>query len=109
MVNSTPPPLLTMIATDLALYRTLSLRLFTQEQINKSPWVDKFKEAMELLDEIAAGEIPLEVDGEIVDANAANLKIASNTQGYVPTFAEDDAMQQQVDPDKLDDIDADRA
>ena len=108
LINSVAPPVLTAIATDLALYRALALRMFTQEQINKSVWPDRFKEAMELLDEIAAGEMLLVASGSVLETDSSRIKLESNTQGYTPTFNEDSFLQSTQDPDKLDDIANDR-
>ena len=98
------PPVLGTLATDIALYRLLALRLFTQEQLNASPWVDRYKEAMDILDDIAAGEITLVTTAGGVVEGVTTGEPWSNTLDYTPTFAEDAFESSVVDPDKLDAI-----
>ena len=97
------------IATDLACYRFLTRRVFTSERANKSEWPDKFREAMDLLDEIVSGEIPLlDSSGGVIPASTGQVQIWSNTMGYQPTMTEDDTEFQFVDEDKIRDIRDDR-
>lgn len=99
------PPVLETIATDLSLYRLLALRLYTQEQMNNSVWPDRFKEANEVLDKIATGEIPLiTASGTTIPAGAGTAAIFSSTLRYQPTFTEDCPENSSVDPEKLTDI-----
>ena len=105
-VNSAP--MLSMIASDIAIYRLLALRVFTQDQVNKSEWIDRYKESMELLDEIANGDIPLVVGDEVVETDSSRVRMESNTQGYVQTFQEDNVLESEIDDDKLTDIAGDR-
>jgi phage gp36-like protein len=98
-----PPAILTTIAGDLAIYRVLALRLFTSEAMNDSPWPGRYKEAMVLLDQIAAGDMALVSSGEVlIGAETVVGEIWSSTSGYVPTFSELPSHEQQVDTDKLD-------
>ena len=80
-------PLLQAIADDLTVYRILSRRVFTQDQLKNSVWPDKFKESMESLNEIAAGKILL-VDntGTLVGTRATVAAAATNVDTYQPTF-----------------------
>lgn len=97
------------IATDLACYRFLTRRVFTSERANKSDWPDKFREAMDLLDEIVAGEIPLlDSSASLIPASTAQIHVWSNTMDYHPTMTEDDVGSQFVDEDKIWDIRDDR-
>lgn len=100
------PPLLTTISCDLTIYRLMTRRLFSGEQQNRSEWPDRYKEAMELLDQIADGSLQLVDSGGVLVSQAAGGDVAwSNTQGYQPTFAEDGDMASIIDEDKLDDLD----
>src|SRR3990172_2218432 len=53
------PPLLTAVATDIAIYRILSRRVFTQERMKDSTWPDRFKESRDILAKVASGEFSL--------------------------------------------------
>lgn len=104
------PPLLETLATDIALYRVLGLRFFTQGAKNRSEWVDRFKEAMSMLDDIAAGKIPLTtVSGTIIESDKGSAAMHSSTLGYNQTFTEDVEENSFVDSDKIQDIRADRS
>lgn len=99
------PPILTTVATDFAIYRLLSRRFVTQDKPNKSALPDAYKEAMDLLDQLAAGEISLlDSSGSAISANAAAGVPWSNTMTYEPTMNELDPAQQQIDPGKVDDL-----
>lgn len=101
--------ILNHVATDLSCYYFLSRRVFTQERANDSTWPDRFKESMELLDSIASGEIPLVgADGAVLSPSSALLHVWSSTEDYEPTMTEDIEANQVVDPDKIDDLRADR-
>jgi len=102
------PPLLTTICCDLTLYR-LMRRFFSGEQQNDSEWPDRYKEAMELLEKLADGEIQLVDSGGTIVVPSAGSDIAwSNTQGYTPTFGEDGDLMSIIDEDKLDDLEGRR-
>lgn len=109
VVPITPaPPILTTICIDLTLYR-LMRRFFSGERQNSSEWPAKYKESMDLLDEIANGGLQLVDSGGGVIQPTAGSDIAwSSTQGYVPTFNEDGDLMSVIDENKLDDIEADR-
>ena len=103
------PPVLQTIATELAVYNFLTRRVFTQEKQNRSEWPDRYKEAMDLLDEIVSGEFPLiDAAGVVIGATTSQIQIWSNTMWFRPTMTEDDAESQFVDPDKLEQIRRDR-
>lgn len=100
------PPLLESIACDLTLYRLFTRRMLSGESANDSPWPDRYKEAMELLDQIASGELTLVNSGGVpIEATpgASGLPY-SNTMNYSPTFSEDAMENQYVSPDKIEDI-----
>lgn len=103
-------PLLNAIATDLVCYELMAKFVFVQGMAKKSDWPDRFKEAMDLLDDIVDGAIPL------LDSSAAIVSPAtgaasipwSNTDDYFPTMQEDSFVNHIIDEDKLDDIEDDR-
>lgn len=110
VVPVTPtPPLLTTLSCDLTIYRLMTRRLFSGEQMNKSDWPEKYKEAMEMLQAIADGSLQLVNSAGAVIVPTVGADIAwTNTQGYTPTFNEDGDLNSVIDPDKLVDIDASR-
>ena len=101
-------PLLQTLATDLALYKVLTRRLFTSERLEASPWPDRYKEARETLTWIAAGELPLvDSSGAVLQGRSDIAEVYSTTKNYVPTFWEGPTGDQIQDADKIDD-EADR-
>ena len=52
-------PILTTLATDIAIYKVLTRRLFTPERLAASPWPDRYKEAVAQLEKIAVGDLML--------------------------------------------------
>lgn len=105
---SPAPPILTTLCCDLSVYRLL-VRFFSGEQQNDSDWPDRYKEAMELLEEIANGGLQIVASDGAVIAPSVGADVAwSNTQGYTPTFNEDGDLSSVIDEDKLDDLDASR-
>jgi len=102
-------PVLQTIATDLTIYDLLVKRIFTGEKLEKSPWPDRYKEVMDLLDNIASGETPLVAeDGSIIAARTDTVEVWSSTKDYLPTFHEDRDVNQIQDEDKIDGIRGDR-
>lgn len=98
------PPLLVSIATDLALYRTLSRRVFTQERLKASTWPQTFKEALETLKEIAKGDVLLTDATGAVIAERSDLDLPwSDKKDYLPTFHEGREGTHTVDSEKIDD------
>jgi phage gp36-like protein len=99
---TTPIPILETISTDIGAYLLLSRRFFAQEKTNSSPWPDRFKEAMGLLDEIAAGEMALvDANGNVIAASDNVMPVWSNTKNHHPTFYEDHVLNQILDRDKV--------
>lgn len=99
-----PSPQLETIATDLAIYRVLALRVFTEERVNASVWPDRYKEAMADLDKIAAGELLLTTgSGTLIAGRTDTAEFFSTTQQYQPTFHEGPPTLTLVDPDKIED------
>ena len=98
---TTPKPLQS-ITEDIALYY-LYRRLYTSERFNDSPWPDRYKEAMTMLDLIASGDLTLvSSDGSVVAGRTDIVEVWSNTMNYAPTFSELGQYDQVRDPDKLD-------
>lgn len=104
-----PSPYVETLATDYACYLLLTRRIFTTERQNDSPWVDRFKEALDDIDKVASGEISL-VDsaGVIIARSDSTERPWSNTMGYLPTTTEDDVRSQVTDPNKIEDIKSER-
>lgn len=102
-------PILQAIADDMSLYRILTRRVFTQEKLQDSTWPDKFKEAQELLEKIADGEVLLvDTSGNLIAARTDLVEVTSNNEGYLQTFHEGNEIDTVQDPNKLDDIIDDR-
>lgn len=98
-------PLLQAIADDISVYRILSRRVFTQDQLKDSVWPDRFKESMETLSGVAKGEIILVDSAGAVIGTLSNVAQAkTNVQNYLPTFHEGGTWEDQIkDQDKIDD------
>ena len=99
-------PLLQAVADDIAVYRVLSRRMFTQDQLKDSVWPDRFKESLETLNEIASGKVLLVDDsGAVVSTLGTVVSAKTNVEAYLPTFHEGGGWLDQVkDPDKVDDL-----
>jgi phage gp36-like protein len=105
------PPLIRLIAKDLASYRTLRQRIIN-EQPTQSDWVETLKEdANKYLDQITEGKLQLVLaGGATVDPRADSSTTPwSSTAGYVPTFGVIPMTRQEIDPDRLEDEDNERA
>ena len=99
------PPILASIATDIALYRVLSRRIFTQDRLKDSVWPGVFKEARDLLAKLANGELLLyNSSGSTIEAESANDMPWSSTEDYHSTFHEGPLSTQIIDREKLDDL-----
>jgi len=95
-------PVLEVISTDMTVERILSRRAFTGEKANRSDWVDRFKQARELLDTIAQGKTSLLYEDGSRVSEAANSGPWSSTTGYTPTFDVDAMDNSVVDPARID-------
>jgi phage gp36-like protein len=99
------PPLLKYVSETLATALILR-RFFSQEQENKSEWVDgMFEEVKETLTGLSDGSISL-VDSSngLITSSRVRMSVWSSTQGYSPTMTLLDPISQEVDPDRLSDI-----
>lgn len=98
-------PLLEAIATDIAIYRILSRRVFTQERLQDSGWVDRFKEARDMLSDLLKNKILLvDVNGKLITSRTDVAKVFSNVKSYLPTFHEAGTLDHVQDPNKIDDL-----
>ena len=105
-------PILKDIATDLTIYEIVGKRNMTLVSRDKeSAWPSRFKEAEKLLDQIAAGTMPLLNSSlqEVAQSAGGADPVWSNTQDYTPTMNEDEFSTMFQDQDKLDAIDDDRS
>jgi phage gp36-like protein len=99
-----PVDLLQTLCTDMAIYRILTRRLYTAARLEASPWPDRYKEALEVLDDIATGEIPLiDNSGTVLEGRTDMSEVWSTTKGFVPTFSELPTGDDTIDVDKLED------
>lgn len=107
---ATTPPILQSLATDLTIYYLITRRnLWTAEQVKQSTWPDRYKSIMEMLEQIASGQLPLvDGSGDLLEQNTSNAPIISTTSGYIPTFNEDQPSEWSQDSNKMDDIEGDR-
>lgn len=105
-------PILTAIATREAIFRTLVQRALIQfpaVQQGAHPLQLQHKDDQALLEKLANGEMQLvDSSGAVLAADTTQLQVYSTTKGYVPTFHEGALEDMVQDPNKLDDILADR-
>ena len=104
-------PVLTEIVTDLTIYRLLVKRIFTSTNLEDSPWPDRYKEAIEFLDSIVAGETPLLTTSlSVVAVSTTRNEAWSSTQDYNPIYFEGgEPTDFNVDPDRAEDNFDDRS
>lgn len=96
-------PVLQAVTTDIAIYLLLVQRLFTAERLNASPWPDRYKEAVDTLDQLASGALALvSSSGVVLGASADAAPVVSTTQGFHPTHWEGPWEEHLVDVDKAD-------
>jgi phage gp36-like protein len=101
------PVMIETISTNIAVYDFLSKRVFAGQIAAESFWVAAFKESMKDLENIANGKVELVTSsGESIGTN--RFLFWSSNENYLPTFTEDDVLNQKIDEDKLDDIAQDR-
>ncbi len=103
-------PILQAITTDISLYYLLVKRVFTGERMNKSEWPDRFKMAMDILDDISTGKLPLlDSAGVLVTGRGDIAEVWTNNKGYRPTFHDGEWESMAQDPNMLDDIESERS
>ena len=106
---SSAPIQLVALATDLALYNVLAKRIFTQERLQQSGCVDRFKESMLEVQKVADGSSILTTSsGDIIAARTEVAELDSNTRTYLQTFHEGPIGSEVQDKDKIDDLLSDR-
>lgn len=103
-------PLLTQLTTELAIIDLCRKRImfhFSKEDLSAAGILTRYKDAMEMLDDIAEGKLDILTDvGSAVAV--ANREFWSTTLGYNPTFHEGDQHLDVQDPDKIENIYSDR-
>jgi hypothetical protein len=102
------PPLIRTIAREKASYVYLRSQIFQQDG-SRSPWVEAIGErADRLLQGLIEGTIKLVTgSGTLIDRiTTPDTTIWSSTQDYVPTFDLRDMTEQEIDEDRLDDLEA---
>jgi phage gp36-like protein len=97
------PKIVASISADIAAYYVMRSQ-FTQDGQNKNKWLDDYKAALNLLDEMSGGNmLLLDPDTNQPMPNIPNL-LSSSTSGYQPTFDVDAVEGSVVDPARLTDV-----
>lgn len=95
------PPILRTITEDIACYYSLR-GVYTQDGVDNNPHAKSYKDAMDMLDEIAEGTIKLaDTSGSLVAVKAA--RYLSDKSGYTPIAGLDDQDQWKRDSDEISD------
>lgn len=95
-------PILETLATDLAIYNILTTRISLRTEAGTHPWFQRFKQAMDTLNEIVDGTMVLVgTDSVIMPLRSDNTEAYSNTMDYNPTTFEGPLELQHLDPSKL--------
>src|ERR1043166_4029413 len=95
-------PLLTTLATDIAVYKVLSRRAFSASRPPAGPFLDRYKEALAMMFRICEGNLPLlSAAGAIIPFTEAGNGAFSTTKNFIPTFWEGAESLQFVDQDKI--------
>lgn len=103
---SVPCPLLETLATDAAVYRLLTRRLYVTRNAKETSGIDVlYREFIQTCSLLAAGMLPLvDASGAVVSPRADWMPVLSSTDGYQPTFHEGPTGSHVQDVDKLDDL-----
>lgn len=98
-------PILTALATDLAIYYLMGRKPLVGAQSKADPWFAKFKEGRDLLMDIVDGKIELlTAAGAAVTQRTDRDRFYSTTDDYLPTFFEGGVPEDWTqDPDKTTD------
>ncbi len=94
---SETPAIIKSLAEDIASYYVMR-GLYSGKMPSTNEWIDRYKEAKEILEKIAEGK--KQIEGITVDVGA----IQSTTKDYKRTFDERDETDWKTDPDKLEDL-----
>lgn len=100
------PPMLKTLSEDIASYFTYR-SLYSSDNQNFNEWTDKFKMAVEMLDQIRESELDLvNSTGAIIpDRTTATIdKIISTTEDYQPFFDIDEPTDWKNDEDREDEV-----
>lgn len=105
-----PVPLLEALATDAAVYRLLSRRLYVTRDAKEKSGIDAlYREFVATCSLLAAGMLPLvDASGAVVAPRTDFMPVLSSTDAYLPTFHEGPTGTHVQDPDKLDALLTDR-
>ena len=91
------PAIIKSLAEDIASYYVMR-GLYSGKMPSTNEWIDRYKEAKDILKQIAEGT--LQIEGITVDVGA----IQSSTKDYKRTFDERDETDWRTDPEKLEDL-----
>ena len=93
----TTPAIIKSLAEDIASYYVMR-GLYSGKMPSTNEWIDRYKEAKNTLEKIAAGI--LQIEGITLKVGA----VQSSTKDYKRTFDERDEINWKTDPDKLEDL-----
>jgi len=93
----TTPAIIKSLAEDIASYYVMR-GLYSGKMPSTNEWIDRYKEAKDTLEKIAAGT--LQIEGITLKVGA----IQSSTKDYKKTFDERDETNWKTDSDKLEDL-----
>lgn len=94
-------PILETLATDLAIYNVLTSRITIKTD---HPWFQRYKGALNIIDQIVKGDINLLTSTGVVVAERSDVgEVWSNKENYLPTFHEGSQEDQIQDADKIQD------
>lgn len=108
---TTTPPIIKTLSEDITSYFTYR-SVFSGDNQNDNQWTDKFKDAVEILDQIRDGKMDLiDTSGSLVPerSTTASTIVDSNTRQYAPFFNVDTSTSWEHDPDLLDEVEDDRS
>lgn len=91
------PAIIKSLSEDIAAYYVMR-GLYSGKMPSTNEWIDRYKEAKDILKNIAEGT--RQIEGITVDVGA----IQSSTKDYKRTFDERDETNWKTDPDKLEDL-----
>lgn len=99
------PPLLESICIDLACYGVLVKQAIIANTLEDSPWPDRYKESMELLTQVAEGDLKLlSGSNTVIAAGASTYTYGFSSNDYLPTFTELPSEYNRLDPEKEADL-----
>jgi phage gp36-like protein len=100
---TTTPALVQSISEDITSYYTFR-SLFSRDNQNINSWVDRYKEAIKMLDEIRDGNLDLVGAVELTPEKEIEERITSTTENYYPFFDVDSDLSWAFNADELDDV-----